>query len=100
MNDVEGLFAAVVIGATGCAFAIFMIGTATRRQPAPASETDFGVVFSAFLAAWLATEIFEVVAPAEIREAGALAHLLLLSTVAVWLNARFRATLLLAREES
>lgn len=100
MTAVDWWLEAVVLGATASALALFLVGTVSRRQPAPESETDFGVVFGAFLAAWLATEVFEVVAPPEISEAGAVAHFLLLATVAVWLNARFRATLRRARGES
>jgi hypothetical protein len=98
MSDLDLVLDAVVLGATAGALALFLVGTAMRRQPAPASETDFGVVFGAFLAAWLAAEIVEVVASPSLKEAGAAVHFLMLAAVATWLMARFRATLRRAKE--
>lgn len=100
MTELDTAMEAVTLGATAAALVVFVLRTGARRQPGPESETDFGVVFSAFLAAWLATEVFEIVAPASLQEAGAFAHLLLLVTVALWLNARFRTALRHAREDA
>jgi hypothetical protein len=93
MSDIDTVIEAITLGATGGALLLFLVGTATRRQPAPPSETDFGVVFGAFLAAWLAAEVVEVLAPPGLLEAAAVAHFLMLAAVAVWLLARFRSAL-------
>ena len=98
MTELDWALETAIVGATGAALVIFLVGTATRRQPAPESETDFGVVFGAFLAAWLAMEIFEVVAPPWLDDPGAFVHFVMLGALALWLNARFRGALRRARE--
>ena len=98
MNTVDVILDGLTIGATGSAMALFLLHSGRRREPAPRSETDFGAVFGAFLAAWLATELYEVFAPPEAQALGQVVHLLLLTTLALWLNARFWGSLKRAKE--
>lgn len=98
MSDIDAALQVLTVGATAAAFLIFVIRTGTRRQPGPATETDFGLVFGSFLAAWVATELFEFLAGPEIHAVGEAVHVLLLTTLAIWLNARFFTALRKARE--
>lgn len=98
MSDLDSALQAVTVGATGAAFVVFVIRTGTRRQPGPTTETDFGLVFGAFLAAWVATELLEFLAVPEMREVGEALHFFLLATLALWLNARFFTALRKAKE--
>jgi hypothetical protein len=98
MSDLDSALRALTVGATAAAFLVFVIRTGTRRQPGPATETDFGLVFGSFLAAWVATELLEFLAVPEIQQAGEALHFLLLATLAVWLNARFFTALRKAKE--
>ena len=86
------------VGATAAALLVFLVRTGRRAQPSPSTEVDFGVVFGAFLAAWVGTELFEVFAVPAIQEVGHVVHLVLLASLAVWLNARFYSVLKEAKE--
>ena len=98
MSGLDTAFEAVTVGATAAAFVVFVIRTGTRRQPGPTTETDFGLVFGSFLAAWVATELLEFLAVPELREVGEALHFVLLAALALWLNARFFTALRKAKE--
>ncbi|HLF06556.1 MAG TPA: hypothetical protein VI893_05190 [Thermoplasmata archaeon] len=99
MNELDLLFDVVTIGCTGAAFVVFFFYMGQRREPGPETSTDFGMVFGAFLAGWLATELFEVLTDPIAQETGRLVHFMLLLALAAWLNARLMTVLRQARTE-
>ncbi len=59
---------------------------------------DFGVAFSAFLTAWIATELIAIFAPEEWLGADQVLHLTVLVAFAAWVNLRWRWALRRAAE--
>lgn len=60
--------------------------------------TDFGVAFSVFLSAWIATELISIFAPATWSDADEILHFAVLLAFAAWTNVRWRWALRRGRE--
>lgn len=98
MVDIDAALDAVLVGLLAGAFALFLARSLAGKSSGPKGAADFGLVFAAFLAAWLATELFEIVAPESIQETGEIVHFLLLASFALWLVVRWQWVLRRARE--
>lgn len=87
-----------VLALLGAALALFLVRLAVDLRRGNSPVGDFGVAFSAFLAAWMALEILVTVAPEEWQNTEEVAHFGLLAGFAGWMNLRWRWALRRARE--
>lgn len=77
--------------------AVFVYWLATPRRKGEDGILDFGAVFSVFIAGWVAAEILTIAIPSEWTGPGDALHLAVAFGFAVWMNARWRWALRLAR---
>jgi len=94
----DTVFEAVTVASLAASLAIFLAQATGGRTKRKEEAADFGTVFSAFLAGWMATELLEALAPASWSEAVTVLHLAVLASFAVWMNVRWRWSLRRARE--
>lgn len=95
----EPVLQIVVLALLALSLAIFLIHLARHRAPRGERALGFGIGFSAFLSAWMVTELIGTVAPPAWTETSEALHFGVLLALAVWLNVRWGWAFLRAREE-
>jgi len=87
----------VTVVLLACVLAVFLYWLATPRRKREDHVLDFGIGFSMFIAGWVAAEILTIAIPSEWSVARDAFHLAVAFGFAVWMNARWRWALRLAR---
>ncbi|MFQ6012408.1 MAG: hypothetical protein ACE5LS_02015 [Thermoplasmata archaeon] len=92
----EGL----VLGLLGLSLALFLLRRGRGEVRGGERALGFGIGFSAFLSAWILTELLGMLAPPAWAEASDGVHFSVLLGFAIWLNVRWGWALRHAREGS
>lgn len=93
----EEILRALVVVLLVLALGLFLARSA-RARPRRGMGMDFGLAFSAFLAAWIATELFATFAPESWPQVDEILHFAVLLAFATWMNVRWRWALRRAEE--
>ncbi len=93
----EDILEAITIVSLACVLALFLYRLATPARRKGGRVLDFGTVFSAFIAGWVATELLAIALPKEWSGASEVLHLAVALGFATWINVRWRWALRLAR---
>lgn len=88
----------LVLGLLALSLAIFLLRKGRGEVRGRESALGFGIGFSAFLSAWILTELLGMLAPSAGAEASDSVHFAVLLGFAVWLNVRWGWSLRHARE--
>ncbi len=96
----EVVLQSITVTSLAATLAIFLLQAVPQKRNRQGGSVDFGIVFSAFVAGWMVTELLEVVAPSDWSVAVEILHFAVLASFAVWMNARWRWSLRRAREDA
>ncbi len=99
MSD-EPIAQMVIAVALAAAVGLFLLRYAPGSGGDRGGRADFGKPFSAFVAAWLSTELATLFVPAELADVAGAIHLVAVALFAAWMVARMRWALKSAREEA
>jgi hypothetical protein len=88
----------LVLGLLALSLAIFLLREGRGEVRGREIALGFGIGFSAFLSAWILTELLGMLAPPSGAEASDGVHFAVLLGFAVWLNVRWGWSLRHARE--
>ena len=93
----EDVLEAITLASLAAVLAVFVFRLGTWRRRKEGRVLDFGIVFSVFIAGWVATEILAIALPKEWSGASDALHLTVALGLAIWINVRWRWALRLAR---
>lgn len=94
----EAVLQAVVLVLLALSLALFLLRMRGSQARGGEGALGFGIGFSAFLSAWIFTELLGVLAPTAWAEANDGIHFAVLLGFAVWLNVRWGWAFRQARE--
>lgn len=86
----ESVLQGITITSLAIVLFLFLFRLATRGRRPTGDVTDFGAVFSAFVAGWIATELLSLASPASLAGAIDILHLIVIGLFASWIIARWR----------
>jgi len=92
------LLRAVTVACLALSLGVFLIRLARRVRGRGAWTADFGLVFSAFVAGWIATELLDIASPQAWGGGDEVLHFALVFLFAIWMNSRWRWALRKAQE--